>query len=370
MTNWDLAPVLSKPDAHALVAHFRDAYSAALAQTDCLIHTYRIAEYTVRLAFAGPTLVPLLTPALAHLACPHELTPDLTLYLWDGASTGVEPPRPWSPEEIALRGEVPTWSNETILTAIQTDVNAVSILDRAQGVGFYWIDSPAALRAYEQAAPLKVLLHWWLRERGLTMIHAGAIGTEDGAVLIVGKTGAGKSTTTLTCLNAGLRYLSDDRCLLSLDPVPQAYCIYNSAKLHLQQMARFPTLLAQVNNLAAATTEKALLYLQQFAPQQVAPCLPIRAILLAKVAGTATTTLAPVSRMAVLRDFVTSTLVYQPGAVQAEVHMMTELVRRVPCYQINLGYDFPGIAPVVVQAIAEGASCMRVERSIGWPKTL
>lgn len=356
MNNWDLSPVLSQPDAHALVACFRDAYRAAVAQTAYLIHTYHIAGYTVRLAFAGPALIPLLTPALAHLACSNELTPDLTLYLWDGASTGVEPPRPWSRAEIELRGEVPTWSNDAILTALQTDVNAVSILDRRSAVGFYWIDSPASLRAYEQAAPLKVLLHWWLRARGLTMIHAGAVGNANGAVLIVGKTGAGKSTTTLTCLNAGLHYLSDDRCLLSLDPVPQAYCVYNSAKLHLQQMARFPTLLAQVNNLAAATTEKALIYLQQFAPQQIAPCLPIRAILLAKVAGTTTTSLEPVSRMALLRDFITSTLVYQPGAVQTEVHMMTELVRRVPCYQINLGSDFAGIAPVIAQAIAVGAS--------------
>lgn len=355
MTNCELSSAQLRLDAHSLVECFRDTYRAALAQTDCLNHSYRIAGYIVRLAFAGPTLVPLLTPALAHLACPNECTPDLTLYLWDGASTGVEPPRPWSKGDIDLRGEIPTWSNDTILTAIQTDVNAVSILDRAHGVGFYWIDSPDSLRAYEQAAPLKVLLHWWLRERGLTMIHAGAIGNADGAVLIVGKTGAGKSTTTLTCLNAGLHYLADDRCLLRLEPLPQAYCVYNSAKLHLTQMERFPTLLAQVNNLAAATTEKALIYLQQFAPQQIAPCLPIRAILLAKVAGTTTTTLAPVSRMAVLRDFVTSTLVYQPGAVQAEVHLMTELVRRVPCYQINLGSDFAGIAPVVTQAIYAGA---------------
>lgn len=356
MTNVELSPVLPHLDAHTLLAQFSDAYCAALAQTDCRLYTYRIAGYTVRLAFAGATLVPLLTPALAHLACPHERIPDLTLYLWDGTSTGVEPPRPWSRQEIELRGEVPTYSNEEILTAIQTDVNAVSIFDRRRAVGFYWIDSPDSLRAYEQAAPLKVLLHWWLRERGLTMIHAGAIGNAEGAVLIVGKTGAGKSTTTLTCLNAGLHYLADDRCLLGLDPIPQAYCVYNSAKLHLAQMERFPTLLAQVNNLAATATEKALIYLHQLAPQPIALCLPIRAILLAKVAGTAATTLAPVSRMALLREFVTSTLVYQPGAAQAEVHMMSELVRRVPCYQLNLGSDLAGIPPVISHALQKAAA--------------
>lgn len=331
---------------------FADAYAAAVASVGSRSRSYRIAGYTVRLRFAGGALEPLLTPALAHLAVADDAPPDLTLHLWDGASTGSTPPRPWRNADLALRGELPRFSNDAILTAVQTDVNAVSILDQNRSSGFYWIDSPASLRAYERAAPLKVLLHWWLRARGLTLIHAGAVGTADGAVLFVGKTGAGKSTTTLACLNAGLRYLADDRCLLALTPTPQVACIYNSAKVHLAQMERFPNLLAAVNNRHETATEKALLYLQDVAPAQIAPALPIRALLLAKIAGTTTTTLAPVSRMAVLRDFVTSTLVYQPGATHAETHTMTELVRRIPCYQLNLGTDLAGIAPVVIGAIA------------------
>jgi len=342
-------------NAYTLFEQVSAACATALAKTSSQCYYYQLAGYTIQLIFAGPALVPFLTPALDHLACPPVLQPHLTLYLWDEESTGVAAPRPWSDQEVELRGMVPTWCNDEILTAIQLDVNAVSTLNRRQGVGFYWIDSPASLRAYEQAAPLKVLLHWWLREHGLIMIHAGVVGNAEGAVLIVGKTGAGKSTTTLTCFNAGLTYLADDRCLLALDPVPQAYCVYNSAKLHLGQMERFPHLLAQVNNWEAAAAEKALIYLQHFAPQQLALSLPIRAILLANITGTPTTTLAPVARMAVLRDFVTSSVVYQPDAVQAEVHMMTELVRRLPCYQLNLGTNFAGIAPVIVEAIHDNS---------------
>lgn len=330
---------------------FADAYDAAVARVGASSRSYCIGGYTVRLRFAGKALEPLLTPALAHLAIADDAPPDLTLHLWDGASTGSTPPRPWTAADLALRGELPRFSSDAILTAVQPDVNAVSILDQRRASGFYWIDSPASLRAYERAAPLKVLLHWWLRARGLTLIHAGAVGTEAGAVLFVGKTGAGKSTTTLACLNAGLRYLADDRCLLALTPTPQVACIYNSAKLHLAQMARFPTLLAAVNNRHETATEKALIYLQEIAPAQIAPVLPIRAILLAQITGTPTTTLGPVSPMLVLRDFVTSTLVYQPGATHAETHTMTELVRRIPCYQLNLGTDLAGIAPVVIQAI-------------------
>ncbi len=356
MTTSSLYSLLPRVEPRLLCDRFDDAYHAALDKMGCIIRNYRIAGYTVRLAFAGPALVSLMTPALAHLAIPDEETPNLTLYLWDGASTGIAPPQPWTPADSALRGELPTFSNAQILTAIQPDVNAISLFDRSRRLGFYWIDSPSSLRTYERAAPLKILLNWWLRERGLAMIHAGAVGTEEGSVLLVGKSGAGKSTTTLACLNSGLRYLADDRCLLSLAQEPQVYCVYNSAKLHLAQMERFPNLLAAVHNEHETATEKALLYLQQVVPQQIADCLPIRAILLAKVAKTTTTSITPIQRREVLRDFITSTLVYQPGAAHEEVHMMTELVRRVPCYQLNLGSDLAGIPPVVAQAIQSPVS--------------
>ncbi len=99
--------------------------------------------------------------------------------------------------------------------------------------------------------------------------------------------------------------------------------------------------------------EKALVYVNDYAPQQIVHPLPVRAILLANVAGTQATSLAPVSRMQVLREFTTSTLVYQPGAGPAEVGMMAELVRRVPCYQINLGSDLAGIPCVIQKLLAE-----------------
>ena len=354
MIDTHFAVTQQKTDPAAFYALVRAAYQTASAKTGTITYTYGIAGYTVQLAFAGPALVPLLTPALAHLAIPPVASPDLTLCLWDSASTGVQPPCAWTKADVALRGEIPSCSNEQILTAVQNDVNALSVLDHVQQLGFFCIDSVHSLRAYERAAPLKVLLHWWLRGQGLVMIHAGAVGLADGAVLIVGKTGAGKSTTTLACLNAGLRYLADDRCLLGLDPTPQAYCIYNSAKLHLAQMNCFPNLLPAVGNLAETATEKALIHVNEFAPAQIAPRLPIRAILLAHVAGTTATTLAPVSRMALLRDFVASTLVYQPGAVQQEVELMAALVRQVPCYQLNLGTDLAGIPPVIAQLIAQG----------------
>lgn len=317
-------------------------------------YDFLIAGYRIRLHFAGPALVPLFTPALAHLAVPANADlPDLTVCLWDSQSAGVAlPPCPWTQQDVQLRGEVAAYTAENLLTVVQLDTGAVSVLNHTRNLGVYWIAAGDQLPAYERAAPLKVILHAWLARRSLSMIHAGAVGTASGAVLITGKTGSGKSTASLACLSDSLNYLSDDRCLISLRTgEPVAYCIYNSAKLHSDHIIRFPHLVPHISNPNESAPEKSLVFVQQYAPHRLLAPLPIKAILLARVAHQPETTIAPVRGMAVLRELATSTLIYQPAAAHAEVHTMAELVRRVPCYMINLGYNLEGIPPVVTELI-------------------
>gem|GEM_PF-458614 len=407
----------------------------------------RIAGHAVRLCFAGPALMPLLLPALEHLLAPSaQGPPGLTVHIRDEESTGVRlPPVSWKLDRIGLRGEALDYSDDRFLTAVQTDVKALSMLDRQRGVASYWVARGEDLPVYERAAPLKTVLHWWLRERGLPMIHAGAVGTaagtsprihspvgaspgvhspvganpgvrptagasprihppvganpgvrptagtsprihppvgaspsvrptagtsprihppvganpgvrpipEEGAVLLVGQTGAGKSTAALACLDAGMRYLSDDRCLLALEPEPRVHCIYNAAKLRPEQMRRFPRLLPAVRNPGEAETEKALVFVNEYAPERLAPSLPVRAVLLARVSGKSGTSVEPVSPAPVLRELAVSSMIYQPGMARDELRMMADLVRRVPCYRIHLGSDLESVPRGVAQAIEE-----------------
>ncbi|NLE46182.1 MAG: hypothetical protein GX620_15795 [Chloroflexi bacterium] len=312
----------------------------------------------VRLEFAGPALAPSILPALSHtLTDGAPSIPDLTVYLWDSASTGVlPPPDPWTRSQVRARGEVSDLCDDRVLTAIQREAGALSMVDRERWLGVYRVDSAVGLPAYERAAPLKVLLHWWLRERGLPMIHAGAVGADDGGVLLVGQTGSGKSTAALACLDAGMQYVSDDRCLLSLSPHPEALCIYNSAKLHQDHMHRFPRLLPHVSNPDEPPPEKSLIFVQQFAPEQVVRRLSIRGILLAHIGGRRQTVLKPVSRMEVLRQVAMSSLIYQPDASHAEVRAFADLVRRLPSLRLELGTDLKAIPCVVAEAIRSMSS--------------
>lgn len=55
-----------------------------------------------------------------------------------------------------------------------------------------------------------------LFQRGETPLHASAVATDAGAIVIAGDSGAGKSTTARALLRRGCRFLSDD--LVRLDP--------------------------------------------------------------------------------------------------------------------------------------------------------
>ncbi|MEX1020864.1 MAG: hypothetical protein WDZ49_14475, partial [Litorilinea sp.] len=253
-------PELS-PDPAEFFAQVEAAYGEAAHAGGVIERWFAVDGRRLRLCFAGPALIPALTAALAHLAIAPPPGVDagaqahLTLHIWDSESTGT--PRlvaPWTLAQVALRGEVSAFSNARFLTAAQRDMPAMSILDTATDRGYFWIADPGHIFVFERAAPMKVVLHWWLRAQNLPMIHAAALGTDAGAVLIVGKTGAGKSTTSLLCLEAGMKFIADDRCLLQLDSspragdteaadtTPHALCIYNSAKLHVAQMHQFPAL--------------------------------------------------------------------------------------------------------------------------------
>ncbi|HMR66091.1 MAG TPA: hypothetical protein PKE64_18940 [Anaerolineae bacterium] len=329
------------------------AFEQAISLTGSMERTYSLAGYRVRLRFAGPALLPVLTPALDHLQTTNAgPPPDLTIALWDSATTGIPFPARLPPlTEIGRRGELPAYSDDRFLAAAQTDIRALSLLDRVENQALYWTAASAVLPVFERAAPLKIILHWWLRERRLPLIHAGAVGAEAGGVLLVGGTGTGKSTSTLACLSAGLQYISDDRCLLALEPEPRALCVYNAAKLRPEQMQRFPHLLPAVRANNLPDEEKHIIFVHQYAPEQLATALPVRALLLARLAHRPETTWHPVSPARVWRELSTSSLVYQPGMAHAELELMAELVRRLPCYQLNLGTELGEIPPVIAQVI-------------------
>ncbi len=323
------------------------------AATEAVERWYRIGDLTVRLRFANSALVGAMTAAFAHLAAPTSGAADLTILLLDTASTGIAAVRPWSRDDYLAHGRIRGYNTERFQTVYQHGVDAINLLDQQSNVGVFWARDAAAIPYYERSSPLRNLLHWWMSRRARQLVHGAAVGTAEGAALIVGAGGSGKSTSALCCIGSGLLYCGDDYALVAPDPEPRVYSLYCSGKLEPFHLRNFPHLLARVESPEVPEGEKVLL----FADRQedgVAPSLPLRAILVPRITGMRDTTVGKASPAQALRALAPSTLFQLPNAGAEALRSMAALVGRLPCHALNLGTDLVQIPGAIRMLLEHG----------------
>jgi hypothetical protein len=110
-----------------------------------------------------------------------------------------------------------------VLGVYEPPFAGLSLLHTERSEGVYWHPDAHAVHVSERAGPFRTILGWWLGARGYALIHGAAVGTDDGAVLIASRGGAGKSTTALACVLNGLLYLGDDFCFVDAAVEPRVY---------------------------------------------------------------------------------------------------------------------------------------------------
>jgi hypothetical protein len=326
------------------VDQFRASFDAAAARKGVVERDLVVASRRVRLQFAGSALIPAITPALSHLAAQHDgqVIPDLTICVWDAASTGVQPV-PLPPGAVQHGESGPRYHGEDDGITVHAADATLSVVEVGGRTALHYVPDANNVLWYQEAAPLKDVVHVWARTHDLELLHAAAVGHPDGGVLIVGGAGSGKSTTSLACLRAGLGYAGDDYVLVHVEHA-FAHSLYSSAKLEWENFDRHPWLFRPANSRA---DPKALAFLARDVPERITAGLPLRALLLPTVTGGAATRAVPTTAARALLGVAPSTVLQLPGHSERSLRAMKRLVEQVPAFRLDLGTNVSAIPDVV-----------------------
>jgi len=314
-----------------------------------------LAGEPIRLRFAG-SLAELLLPPLEHLRAEAAEQAALSVHIWDSASTSTDAPRPvWGPDAYRERGIIDGFFGDGFYTVYPRGVGALNVVDVDLREAFFWIADAARLDLPEQGAPLRLLLNLWLAGRDVQMVHGAAVGHETGCVLLTGPSGAGKTSTALSCIDTGLRHLGEDYCLLGRGEPPPIFSIYSSAKVERATLERMPALLDLVAAMPAdEEDEKALLDLHADRPDRMMRSAPLRAIALPRIVDRPETRITPCSAAEAMVAVAPSTMLQLPGNGPALMRMLSATVRSVPCYRLEVGSD-PARIPTAIESLLDRA---------------
>ncbi len=341
-------------------------FAAAVAARGMIERQYVVAGARIRLRFAGEALAEQVAPAFSHLEEPLEQAPELTVSVWDSASTGISRPA-LAPVDPTVADAEPTNPGPSYFHA-EDDVHALqqptpdilTVWSAAEEAAWYWIRDAGRLPPWDRAAPFRHLLSWWLGRRGCQQVHGGAIGTEEGGVLLVGRGGSGKSTATLaTLLDPRLRYAGDDYVALETGSAPQVHSLYCSGKLHSDQLSRLPHLEPALANADRLDREKAIFYVDRAFPGAPIAGFPLRAVVVPRISPQPGARILTASRAFALTALAPSTIFQLHPPKSTALATMAQLVGQVPAYVLEMGPDVSQI-PGAVRSLLSELACGEV----------
>lgn len=327
----------------AWVDHLETGFSRALIARGEHREWFRLAGRTVLLRYAGARWSSLSRP-LTHARIPasaddHSNQPDLELRLWECGGDFCLPRPPSGMPAQLRRGEIVGLNAAPYQVHCDLEHQLLNAYDPRRRVGLYCAADLSALPFWEAAAPYRNLFHWWANGFGAQLTHAAAVGVDGQGVLLAGRGGSGKSTTTLACLDAGLTTAGDDYILLELAPRPVAHCLYSAVKAHGAFLKSALPAWAAREALVVGPERKVVVQLDECAFPCLTSSLEIQAILAPAISTRPQAELEPLSSAEITRILAPSTLLQLPGARGESLHLLARCAARLPGYRLWLSPD-------------------------------
>ena len=334
----------------------RDGFELAWSRCPDLrrLGTFVFADRVATFRVVGGQLGDDVFRAFSHLRVDDPAqAPALSVELWDEEETGVGVEGLAAGADLNAQGETFVSPDGRIVITARTQTRTAFDRKARHIVG--WVGRSTSLTQYEIGRPLHSELLLWHRDRGVQAIHSGFVTRNGDGVLFGGPGGAGKSTTALTCLQAGFHYLADD--YVALEALAHGgyvgHSLYCSTHIEPEHLKRFPALVPHSIPGHLPREDKHLVMLSQVLPGGLARKARIRAVALPRVTGAAKPSIRPATKVESLLRLAPSSLILLPyaGLAAREFEKLSDFLESVPTYWLELGEDIHGIPELIGQIL-------------------
>jgi hypothetical protein len=192
-----------------------------------------------------------------------------------------------------------------------------------------------------------------LRSRSLFVVHAGAAARGDDAVLVVGATGAGKTTTVLALALAGWSFLGDD--LVFLRPTAdRVFAFPDEADVTPRTFSLLPTLGTPADWPKLPGYPKRQIDVATLGAGSTVDVAAPRLLLVPSVAsGSRQHLVEPIDPAAVMLDLVPNVLLTDGHLSQTHLDALAALANGVPAVRVRLGPELGALPGLVADLLVE-----------------
>jgi len=274
---------------------------------------------------------------------------DITLIVSDQAPPPPDPPAvSASPDVIYFRRDdqmsayFPGWGRFDM----RLDGDSISGVMARAAVRTYGVFEDMILIAL---APL-------LRRRGYYAIHAFAAAVDERALVIVGDTGAGKTTTGISLLARGAKLIANDSPLLHPhnDDAPRLHAYPGLLSAYPDSIARFPQLSPLLHDGKRMNSSDKI----SFAADAIWPeawawqAQPAALVFPAITPGLTRSLLQPMTAFAALQRLVTQSIEdWDAATIPAQLRTLRQLVEATPAYRLLLAPDISRLPDLLLPLI-------------------
>ena len=318
------------------------------------VFNFQLAGREIAIHAAGKKLQQKTNQALLHLELNTSIVPNLSIYTWDESESGISlPTLPWeNPTEIA-EDSIIQFSLENFHVLHCENKTLFYLYDTMNNCAFCVIKNATILSNSNLTSPYFKIIALWASHQKLNILHAGCVAIDGKAVLIVGRGGKGKSSTSIQCLIDGLDYLSDDYVMVDLNGnKPLAYSMYSTGKLNAYHLKGFKKIPSIAKEGIVDKNNKPLLFLYTNFKNQIVKQAEIKAILTPEIRATKKTNYHLISPVESLKSLAPSTLIQLKINNLNTLNSLAQLTRKLPNFSLEIGSDFEDISTKVKEIIS------------------